>query len=274
MEIMKIAFIGRGNLKTNASTLRALRLGKELSTKNIEIHLFLPRDDLNQALSTDKRNSFIKFHLCGRGISEFFVKLFCLYKYNFDFLHVLNVGLKSYFVAYVYKLVNRECKIILDLDEEVALLHNSKFRKMFLQQLENSAVKRSDIVLVASKYLFNKLMMSRSEKIYYFPYAIVEGNFHSNSKNNPYLDDSIKYAVYMGSFQNYEELSLIIKAAPVLNKLDNTLKILMIGDGPNKKKLEEESIKKELGNLKFLGYQSDENIDLIFQSGIYVRFST
>lgn len=264
---MKIAFIGRGNLKTNASTIRALRLGKILSVENYEIHLFLPKEELNISLSEDLRFRDIKFHLCGRGITEFFSKLLNLCKDDYEYIHTLNVGVKSFLVGYLYKLFKDGTKIILDIDEKTSILFNSKIRNSLLGCLENFALKKSDIVLVASKYLFELFSTKRKGNLFYFPYAIEDdvpeiGLYKNISDFN--TKDGYKYLVYMGTYQNYSELELILSAADKLQKLENKLYFLMVGDGPNKNILEEECLKKNINIISFLGFLTDDKLKEIF----------
>lgn len=272
MENMKIAFIGRGNLKTNASTLRALRLGNLLSEKSYEIHLYLPEDDFNRSVANEIKNKGIIFHFCGDGFTEFFIKLFILSRNEFDYVHVLNVGVNSFLVGYFYKIIKRKSKIITDIDEKIELLQKSFLRKIFLKYLERFAVKKSDIVLVASLYYFEILKNVRDKEIYYFPYAIDQSNFSIGSNYKLGTSAKTKYLVYLGTFQNYNELLLIINAAEKLKKSKDYFQFLLIGDGPNKNQLEKLVINRKINNITFLGYLPDNNVKIIFQKASVFLF--
>jgi len=78
--------------------------------------------------------------------------------------------------------------------------------------------------------------------------------------------------VYVGRLVFYKNLEVVIKAIGILKKIYQNIKLVIAGDGPHRKPLEE--LVDELGlesNIEFLGYVShDEKMRLISNSSAFV----
>lgn len=78
--------------------------------------------------------------------------------------------------------------------------------------------------------------------------------------------------VYVGRLVFYKNLEIVIKAIGILKKIHPNVKLVLVGDGPHKKSLQDLTNKLELqSNIEFLGYTPhDEKIKIIATSNALV----
>ena len=91
--------------------------------------------------------------------------------------------------------------------------------------------------------------------------SIIEPKTH-NSKQN------LIQFIYVGRLVFYKNLEVIIRATSIARKQEPKIKLVIVGDGPHRKSLEELVKKEDLeNNVKFRGYVTeDEKIQLISES--------
>jgi len=77
--------------------------------------------------------------------------------------------------------------------------------------------------------------------------------------------------VSVGRLVFYKNLELIIKAIDIARKIEPKITLVIVGDGPHRKSLEELTKKLKLSNVKFVGYvKKDEKERLIRESNAFV----
>ena len=93
---------------------------------------------------------------------------------------------------------------------------------------------------------------------------------HNSIDTSPILDEVVNplQFVYVGRLVFYKNLEVVIKAIGILKKTQPNVKLVIVGDGPHKKSLEELTNKLGLGsNIEFLGYVSfNEKMKIIASS--------
>ncbi len=97
---------------------------------------------------------------------------------------------------------------------------------------------------------------------------------HNSVDANPVLNETVNplQFVHVGRLVFYKNLEVVIKAIGILKKTQPNVKLVIIGDGPHRKSLEELTNKSGLGsNIEFLGYASlDEKMKIIATSNALV----
>lgn len=259
---MKIAFIGRGHLRNNASTLRALGLGKELKKLGHEVFLFLPDFPSNRELR-ESTSSYLNVQLCSSGVLEFPSKINMMLKYSFDIIHSLNIGSKSYFIAYVYRLLKGSGLLIADMDEWNSKLFSHPVRKKFIELLENLALKKSDCIICASKSLAQKFLEHSKRNIHYLPYAVDSVLFNRQSTGFEKLRIRFygkKLIVYVGSFQPHFDLDIAVSAARKVVIAEKNSLFIFIGNGPLREQIQKIAETVSAEHFYFPGYLPDESV--------------
>jgi len=97
---------------------------------------------------------------------------------------------------------------------------------------------------------------------------------HNSIDIGPVLNETVNplQFVHVGRLVFYKNLEIVIKAVGILKKTQPNVKLVIIGDGPHKKSLQELTNKLDLGsNVEFLGYASlDEKMKVIAASNALV----
>lgn len=97
---------------------------------------------------------------------------------------------------------------------------------------------------------------------------------HNTIDAGPVLNEAVNplQFVHVGRLVFYKNLEVVIKAIDILKKTQPNVKLVIIGDGPHKKSLQELTNKLGLGsNVEFLGYVSlDEKMKIIAASNALV----
>jgi len=97
---------------------------------------------------------------------------------------------------------------------------------------------------------------------------------HNSIETGPVLNEAVNplQFVHVGRLVFYKNLEVVIQAIGILKKIQPSVKLVIIGDGPHKKSLQELANKLGLGsNVEFLGYVSlDEKMKIIAASNALV----
>ena len=109
------------------------------------------------------------------------------------------------------------------------------------------------------------LKIGAKKPIYVIPNTI-ETNTNKVSKQNSYQ------FIYIGRLVFYKNLEVIIKAMSIVKKVEPEIKLIIVGDGPHRKTLEEIIKNSDIkSNIEFRGYVSNnEKAELIAQSSALV----
>jgi len=253
----KIVFIGRENLKKNASTIRALGLSDYLEKYHFQPYLLLPDDEMNRNLK-EKYFTSIRTILTSNSVLEPFHKLVILFVLKPDYIHCLNAGLNSTFVGIIYKLFNPETILIWDADELISELHNNKVRKKWLTINEYLISNFSDVIICASAYLKTKFQLFYRVNAHYLPYGINVENFISSEPINAIKNQ--KKITYLGTLQNYFDFSVLCNAILKASNDFPDWQFVFIGDGDQRKNLEEFKNKNLLHNFELKGFLPDDKV--------------
>lgn len=260
---MKIIFICRGNLKTNASTIRAINLSRFLKKNGFDVHLLMNDDPMNYGLKEQQDHSFT-FHFVKRGWVELFRRIQHINKGKYNVVHILNLGLKSFVPAFISKyFFGKKFTMIWDADEDIKLIASSTIKKHWLTALEKLALSTVDIMLIASSLLMNDLKIRTSRPVYHFPYAVDTEKLHFSKQDITQFKEKYsgkKIITYLGSFQPYFQIHLIPKVAYKLNSKFQDLLFLFIGSGPLLPEIKEQCINLGVNNVEFTGFASDNDV--------------
>lgn len=82
------------------------------------------------------------------------------------------------------------------------------------------------------------------------------------------IKKSDKVLIYVGRIAPEKELDVLVNAVKTLNSSNTKFKVLMVGDGPMKKALEQQDIK----NVIFTGYKSGEELRTLYASADIFAF--
>jgi glycosyltransferase involved in cell wall biosynthesis len=255
----EIIFISRGDMTTNASTIRAFGLGKELSEMGYSVHLLIP-DHKNNRLFQNEYGSWLRLLYSRQGIFEFISKINLLFRsdINYDIIHSINVGTNSFLVALVYKLFHWNVTLVTDIDEWNSKLFTNPFKRKYISFLETLSNRYSDKIIFASQYLEKNYVTSVSTQRYYMPYAVDIKSFSEKSKGYQQyeLADSCQI-VYLGSFQAYFGIEILMDSTDkILHNIPNAT-FTLIGDGPTRNQLEKRAHQEYPGRYSFKGFLND-----------------
>lgn len=120
-------------------------------------------------------------------------------------------------------------------------------------------IRNSDIVVAVSKYLKDELIsLGGDEKKIRVVYGGVE------SRQAPaVLRHRGRTLLYVGSLIRQKGLDILIDAVRILSRDEKELELIVVGDGPERQKLEKIKKTHGLDNIRFEGFQ--ENLEPYFQ---------
>ena len=109
---------------------------------------------------------------------------------------------------------------------------------------------------------FNKKLFVRAglpeNKIY------VKPNFFQDLGNNSKQDEN--YAIYLGRISEEKGVRILVEAWGKIKRF----KLLIIGDGPKRKKCEELALKEKIKNIEFLGFQPRRKVLELIKSASFL----
>ncbi len=151
----------------------------------------------------------------------------------------------------------------MDLNPELSLVLNDLKKNLFykiLMLIDNYSCKFADPVLVHSRDMEKTLRERKDGQNYKIKilnnFAIEQSNSNQsiNKISNNYFDDNKLKIIFAGNIGRFQNLDFFIQALQRSN-LNEKIQLLIMGEGSNKKKLQDKLINKNL-NIKFLDYQS------------------
>jgi glycosyltransferase involved in cell wall biosynthesis len=161
-----------------------------------------------------------------------------------------------------------KCSTVLDLHDPWSGHPFSKSPLMLLQtQIMRYVIKNVDLVITPHRPLFNLIRaMDKRKQIYLIPNGIDSEIFSPQPKNED-LMNKLNFTFedlivgFSGQITEEKGLDTLVYAAKLLTKNNKKIKFLIIGDGPDRKKIE--SLVKRHGLQKFfrfVGFLSIENL--------------
>jgi len=263
--------------------------GAELAVKEITdrlpgVEFDLITAKLKRGLPDFERIGKINVHRIGAG-NKFldkpllpnlgFLKAIKLHKRNkYDLIHGIMASQGSA-AAYLFKFFYPRVPFILTL-QEGDLDRNSPFDKFW----QGRIIKKADVVIAISNYLAEFVKRySKKAPVYVVPNGVdlkkfkIQNSKFKNKIQNPEIIITISRLVKKNG------VDILIKAFPVLlkNLGSNHLspKLLIIGDGKERKKLEKLAQKLHIGDkIEFLGNVSPDEIPgYLSRADVFVRSS-
>ena len=189
----------------------------------------------------------------------------CLQK-NYDVVIVTSTPpiLCAFITSLILKIKKkRMIYFCMDLNPEVSLVLDDLKKNLFykiLIFLDNYSCKFADPVLVHSRDMEKTLRERKDGKNYKikilnnFATSHLTYNQSINEISNNYFDNNTLKIIYAGNIGRFQNLDFFIQALE-MSKLNKKIQLLIMGDGLNKKKLQDRLLNKKLG-VKFLDYKS------------------
>jgi glycosyltransferase involved in cell wall biosynthesis len=151
----------------------------------------------------------------------------------------------------------------MDLNPELSLVLNDLKKTLFykiLMFLDNYSCKFADPVLVHSRDM-EKTLRDRIDGQNYkikilnnFAIDQLTSNQSLNEISNKYFDENKLKIIYAGNIGRFQNLDFLIQTLEISN-LNEKIQLLIMGDGINKKKIQDKLMNKKL-KIKFLDYQN------------------
>ena len=144
-------------------------------------------------------------------------------------------------------------------DKGVVKISLIKLGQHFLRLWDWSASKRPDIVLANSNYVAERIKKyyGREAKVIYPPVEITVSE--SAHRTLPYWLANKNYFLIVSQLYPHKKIDLAVEAFKHLPALN----LVIIGDGPEKERLEKKAAKSN--NIKLLGFVSDEDLPLYYK---------
>lgn len=187
-----------------------------------------------------------------------------------DSLH-LTIGLVGWILALRWK--GASVYVLQDVFPD-GLIRDGKIRSKpliwFLRRLERFVYNRSKAVVVIAKS-FERTVRPRIKdpsKVIRIPNFVDTDLYRPLPRDNEFTREyglGKKFVVsYAGNIGNAQDLTPMLTAAEKLR--DFPIVFLVVGDGIDRKRYEEEAARRDLTNIMFLGYKPREMMPLIYAS--------
>lgn len=249
---MKVCYIGREYYPKNASSIRPVKLSSS-GDKSIEIHLLLP-DILENRNFQKEMLGKIDIILVKAGYFEFLHKFRALRKGNYDYIHILNIGLNTVLPIFLNWLYFNNSKNVVELDEWKSEMPGSRIKKKYFDFLTRLAIALSESVVVSSAYLKKRLLDKGYKKVHYIPYGI---DLAQKGKNGKSKENENFTIAYLGTYQDYFDLDILVEVFPALMDEFPNIEFLFFGDGPKRSLMEK---KLNYDNVCFKGFIKENDI--------------
>lgn len=194
-------------------------------------------------------------------------------------IHLKNRIIKDISPSYVYLcafvfrniiMVPKNCKIITEHSELQSKMNNLGIKRIRFYFLEYFSIIYSNGILNASKYL-EKVYIKRMKYLrikkptLYFPYAYHKSICSTINTNIKKTNE--KYFLYIGSIVTNYGCFTMIHAFEKIKKIDQSLKLLLIGDGENYKEVISYIQEHQLEDtIHVSGYIKEEDIAAYFST--------
>ena len=128
----------------------------------------------------------------------------------------------------------------------------SLLRYGLLLALESFVYYYVDSVTVAAETYRQELVQSgvRRDKIYVTNFVVSEEFLIQPLKSK--IDGTFKFC-YVGGFHLYQDLLPVLEAFEIVSRSSRNVELLLVGDGPQRSRMEEEAAKKKLSGVRFVG---------------------
>jgi glycosyltransferase involved in cell wall biosynthesis len=266
---------------------RNYEIGKRLAKKDHQVHLYGMK--LWEGANVIKQNEMYLHGICKakklytkegkRSILEaiyFGLICFKLIKEDFDIIDCSNF---PYFSLFACKLIS-----IIKKKPLYATWHEVWGKNYWYEYIgwkgylgyiiEKLAVLTPDKIISVSEHTTYKLKNELNSKK--LTYAVPNGiEFDLITKIKPAKEKSD--VIFVGRLMSYKNVDVLIKSIKLIKEKNPEIKSLIIGDGPDKKKLEELTRKLNLEkNIKFLGFlENDGDVYALMKSSkVFVLPST
>jgi glycosyltransferase involved in cell wall biosynthesis len=219
---MRYCFFASGSYRDNPSLIRALRFGRYLADRGVDVHYVA--DDIPHNRDGGPFDPRADVTLAGvaSGIGQFANRRAAIATVAPDFVHVINPAPKTFL-----GLVGSRWKLVADYDEWPAGRPHRFLRKKREQFFEGWALRRAAHVIACSRYLQRQFSEAHRRQVAYIPYAVdLEDPSISVS---PFAEPT---AVYMGTFSKPYDLDLLFHAAKILADKGFKPRMCFVGRGP------------------------------------------
>lgn len=266
---MHICFITTGDIKSIATAKRALGLANHLSDLDWNVTIIMDDTEENRhrvKLECDSRTHvyFLCYH---SAFDEVKKKNNLIRQIKPDVLYICAFVFRN-IVALRYKCI----KLVEHSELQSGIRNVTVLFKLRAMIQETISVFYANGLLNASKFLQNhfqnlsKQLGRRGLSMLYFPYAYNQSICQFDNKDNPIRkEDGDKYFVYLGSLAENYGAFMMIKAFEVIHKQHPSFHLLLLGKGPDYKKVVQYI---EANNLKTFvhtpGFVKEENISAYF----------
>lgn len=262
----KFLFIGCSTIQKNAVLFRLL-LARYLVQERHEVHLLLEDDPVNRDWVAKKIPGAQTHYLSVKPLLELVIERRRLIKQiQPDIVHILGIGVQNVLTMPILSKPSSPVYIP-DLDELMSAKASSLARRLLNRYLEEQALRISQTVICASKFLVEHLSHRHGRDRNQFlelPYAYDPESFATCQL----LADKIrsnyrprKIVVYMGTLCKEYQSDQILKLAQNMQKHRQNLVFIVIGDGPKLKTHKQWVLQSKLEDFVFfLGYIPESNV--------------
>ena len=257
------SFLEEGGVKRHV-----LALKEEFEKRNIETKIIAPRRKMSEDYGKDVILLGTSFKLnLGGGISDLvfnfnhFAIERVLKKEKFDILHFHNASFPSFFQILLspsaFKTLN-----ILTFHSDVA---RSNFLKTFFPLFLNFCNLRLDGLIAVSEVALSFFKDFKKPKVL-IPNGVNLKDFSpKGEKFKEFLDKKINL-LFVGRIEERKGLIYLLKAFQILKRKYSNLRLIVVGEGPERKNCEDFVKSKNLKDVVFLGELKEENLFKIYRT--------
>lgn len=269
---MKIAlitfhsFLEPGGVKTHI-----LSLAKEYQKRGINFKIIVPRRKINEnygeniiLLGTSFKVNF------GGGISDLVFNFLpasietTLIKEKFDILHFHNASFPSFFQILLSPLTLKTLNILTFHSDIERSIFIKKFPQLF-DFFVNFCNFRLDGLIAVSEIAFKKFKKFNKQKTI-IPNGVDIDFFNpQNEKIEKFLDGKLNL-LFVGRIEERKGLIYLLKAFYHLEKKYANLRLIVVGEGPEKEKCQKFVLEKKVKNVIFLGNIEGKELAQIYTS--------
>jgi len=258
------SFLEEGGVKRHV-----LALKEEFEKRGIETKIIVPRRKKSEDYGKDVILLGTSFKLnLGGGISDLvfnfdhFAIERVLKREKFDVLHFHNASFPSFFQIllspYTFKTLN-----ILTFHSDVS---RSNFLKTFFPLFLSFCNLRLDGLIAVSEVALSFFKDFKKPKVL-IPNGVNLKEFSpKGEKFNEFLDGKINL-LFVGRIEERKGLIYLLKAFEILKRKYQNLRLIVVGEGPERKNCEDFVKEKNLKDVVFLGELKEKELFKIYRTG-------
>jgi phosphatidylinositol alpha-mannosyltransferase len=258
------SFLEEGGVKRHV-----LALKEEFEKRGIETKIIVPRRKKNEDYGKDVILLGTSFKLnLGGGISDLvfnfdhFAIERVLKKEKFDVLHFHNASFPSFFQIllspYTFKTLN-----ILTFHSDVS---RSNFLKTFFPLFLSFCNLRLDGLIAVSEVALSFFKDFKKPKVL-IPNGVNLNEFSpKGEKFKEFLDGKLNL-LFVGRIEERKGLIYLLKAFEILKRKYQNLRLIVVGEGPERKNCEDFVKEKNLKDVVFLGELKGKELFKIYRTG-------